>query len=681
MAYGDITSLFSPKKTAASAATAQGYSTPAMQPNVATSTYAGDPRNPGFQPPAAQPEEGVSFANNPRAGTGSQGVVPPLGLPGGATPGERMPGTYTTDAQGNLTLPRDPGITMGQVGQQIDPSIMSLPMPVPGSASKDPTTTSLQPGTPFMQGVDMTVPGAAEKYFSDFGSQYNQQGTGQQYAGNVMARYGTGNTPQTTQYAGDAYRAAAGSPDPHNAQDMMGQVLNNGSNQVQGVLGQVQGTPTGTYGKQAYAGINNMGAQRADQLLAQNLTGGPTRAETFLNQNSGAGPQRADQILAGAMGGGPANAQSVFNETRGGVKANESATTLGGVRGMGSDTSPFYDNAARQAEERIRTSNAARGTYGSSGTDDQVREMNTDLAATKAKEDAQYGLQHAALEGNLAQGADSTALQRAGLLGTMGQGIDTAATARTGMLGGLAQGIDQGATSRLGVLGGLSQGVDQSTNQRLSTLGNLAQGADSSAIAKSGLLANLGTNIDQGELNKLGLEGSLAGNVDANVLARQGLAGNLGTAADTASLNKLGLMGNLASGADASSAVSSRNELDWTKGIGGLMNDSEQLGLSKLNSGMNAAGAAQGAQTTRAQDAFNNEMTMGGALSNTMNQGYSGMSDDDYKYLTDMLTMSTGVGAEGYGQATRGQAQTTANNQSSNDELMNAIKLIIAQKK
>jgi hypothetical protein len=71
------------------------------------------------------------------------------------------------------------------------------------------------------------------------------------------------------------------------------------------------------------------------------------------------------------------------------------------------------------------------------------------------------------------------------------------------------------------------------------------------------------------------------------------------------------LGGQLAGQADTNSLNNANNERQWTQLLSQLGLDASQLGLSRTNAGMDAALAAQGAQRTRGQDYFNNQMSMG----------------------------------------------------------------------
>lgn len=112
-------------------------------------------------------------------------------------------------------------------------------------------------------------------------------------------------------------------------------------------------------------------------------------------------------------------------------------------------------------------------------------------------------------------------------------------------------------------------------------------------------------------------------------------------------LNWANTGGTLARGADTSSAASAANELNWMNGLGAVANNGEQDSLARLGlggnlaatqgsqdlnwlqGGMNAAIGAQTAQSTRGQNAFNNEFMMGTGLSNIMGDTYNQMFQTD----------------------------------------------------
>lgn len=115
-------------------------------------------------------------------------------------------------------------------------------------------------------------------------------------------------------------------------------------------------------------------------------------------------------------------------------------------------------------------------------------------------------------------------------------------------------------------------------------------------------------------------------------------------------LSRAGLAGTLARGADTSSLGQSNNELSWTNGLGGLAGQGESAEINRLNAGMNAGLGAQGAQMQRGQNYFNNEMSMGGAMSGIMQDAYTPGFAGDAAILDDSIAARMGGAAEAYGQ-------------------------------
>lgn len=86
-------------------------------------------------------------------------------------------------------------------------------------------------------------------------------------------------------------------------------------------------------------------------------------------------------------------------------RADEVHQTIEGQKprlSEGPGLDPYYDNAERRAEEKIRTSMAARGMLGTTATDDQVSEMLLNLESEKANREADYELAAAAEDRNWA---------------------------------------------------------------------------------------------------------------------------------------------------------------------------------------------------------------------------------------------------------------------------------------
>lgn len=125
-------------------------------------------------------------------------------------------------------------------------------------------------------------------------------------------------------------------------------------------------------------------------------------------------------------------------------------------------------------------------------------------------------------------------------------------------------------------------------------------------------------------------------------------------------LQRAGLGGQLGSAADVSSRGQSQNALNWMQGLQGVAGQSDTMGLNRLLGGMGAASAAQGAQTTRGQNMFNNQLNMGNALSGTMGEGYGAAFANDKDLFGQWLAGLTGMGAEQQGQATYNAQQQRA---------------------
>jgi hypothetical protein len=158
------------------------------------------------------------------------------------------------------------------------------PFPEPGQGPPVPTVGQLDPGTPFMQGVDMTQPGAAEKYFGDFGAGFTNRGLGQGYAENAYGKYGGGYTPGTTNRAESVFGSVANLPGPQN---------------VQGVFNQTQGgvpadksaaaltkfdasTPQDT--SPFYANAARKGQERIDKSMASRGLYGSSAANDMIGE-------------------------------------------------------------------------------------------------------------------------------------------------------------------------------------------------------------------------------------------------------------------------------------------------------------------------------------------------------------------------------------------------------------
>lgn len=140
-------------------------------------------------------------------------------------------------------------------------------------------------------------------------------------------------------------------------------------------------------------------------------------------------------------------------------------------------------------------------------------------------------------------------------------------------------------------------------------------------------------------------------------------------------LQRAGLGGQLATSSDASSRSSSDLDRSWQTFLSNTAGQADSSGLSRLLGGMTSAGAAQGAQRTRGQDFFNNNMTMGDALARTKTQGYGSMFGNDKDLFGQFLAGLVGEGTEKQGQTTHDAAQARADDVTLLDKIGNLTKL------
>lgn len=140
-------------------------------------------------------------------------------------------------------------------------------------------------------------------------------------------------------------------------------------------------------------------------------------------------------------------------------------------------------------------------------------------------------------------------------------------------------------------------------------------------------------------------------------------------------LNRSSLLGSLGSAADASSLNASGNQRGWTSALGALAQGGDSSGLQNLVAGGNLAGAAQGAQTTRGQNAFTNNLTMGDRMSGIMGTGYGNIFGADEGLAKDVIGLDTGTAADAYNQASQNSATQHQNAADFTNLFGNAVKL------
>jgi hypothetical protein len=411
-------------------------------------------------PPAAPPPGNVT-------GDGTNGVPPPM--PRTPPPGQTLPmGNWELDGNGTPASPykwiwqrNDPGTGSNPAGGGQDrgnPSGGLGGVTTPGGTPIDagtPTSGGEHYGTvpipPYidptggfrlggivggytppsadfgknMTGVDMTVPGAAEMFYGQYGGAMGQAGMPMQSLyQSMLSKYGGGITAPT---AGNAPAASFG------ALPTMGPGFGNlptmgAGPGAFGAAPEVGRAPTSAFGALPTAQYNSFGNYFQDPQLPgqfnQQFGQAPALGQAQWNQNFnpqlpgqfnqqfGAyqGPTGAPTGQFGQMGQiGYQPATNPFaNQYNPGAQLGDRFTQatapqqgqpLGDFSAQNNapaDMSAYYDNAARKAGEQIRSSMSAKGMYGSSAADDQFSEAFTNLAADRAKSEAQYGLDQSA---------------------------------------------------------------------------------------------------------------------------------------------------------------------------------------------------------------------------------------------------------------------------------------------
>lgn len=149
-------------------------------------------------------------------------------------------------------------------------------------------------------------------------------------------------------------------------------------------------------------------------------------------------------------------------------------------------------------------------------------------------------------------------------------------------------------------------------------------------------------------------------------------------------LQRAGLGGQLASGADASSLNALQGQLGWLTGLGGLglgvqnadlqrllgggaLAGQTQAGqLAGLNAGMGAALGAQGALENRGQNFFNNNLQMGNALSQSLQNIYMQQLAAEMGLTSQQIQTALGYG-------TNAANQSVNNQQRSEQGIMNGV--------
>lgn len=125
-------------------------------------------------------------------------------------------------------------------------------------------------------------------------------------------------------------------------------------------------------------------------------------------------------------------------------------------------------------------------------------------------------------------------------------------------------------------------------------------------------------------------------------------------------LRRSALGGQLGSAADVSSRGASESERAWLDALRGVASGADTADLNYLNSGMTAAGEAQGAQTTRGQNMIHNALDLGDRFSGLMGDSYDKTIQGDQGLMSDAQNMRLGNATEQANQASQDYARNAA---------------------
>lgn len=140
-------------------------------------------------------------------------------------------------------------------------------------------------------------------------------------------------------------------------------------------------------------------------------------------------------------------------------------------------------------------------------------------------------------------------------------------------------------------------------------------------------------------------------------------------------LQRGSLLGSLGSGADQSSLAGSADRRNWTSALSNIADQGDTSGLARVLGGANVAGSAQIAQTNRGQNAFNNQLAMGDRMSGILGTGYGNLFGNDQDLMKTIIGLNSGVGAEGYNQASQTGARNATNASNLNNQFGTNVQL------
>lgn len=506
------------------------------------------------------------------------------------------------------------------------------------------------PGAGNMTGGDWTPqssPGAAENYWSQYGSQFNQPGAASNYWNGVQGYFAP--TPTSSEaMSGTMANQLYGSPSA--AEGMYGQYQQSGAftnpgqyeqwfgqngnqlagsgqggallsslvpqyqqsgagenyyNQTQGFYGQ-QGAMEQLYGQHGQDLISGPGAlqQRAGDITG--LINGAQNEQNYYGSQAGflKSPGQTELL---SYGGGP---QSSYAEDY----------LNGGGVGQGLDTlyNRLFTTGARQLDERA----AAGGSFNSGAALRAQEEMQADL-------DARHVQDYTAA----VNAADAAKMSRLGYGLNLAQSGDQAMQSRIGLGANVTGQLDANSLARGNALFGLGQGLSNENLNNFNASFGAAQGAQNASLARVTAGQSAADQAFQERLARLNGQQGTANSMNQNDLSRFQASSQAAQAAQQAAMNRVGLgmsSANTASAAElaritqAGQLQAQQQQLEMQRLLGGgqLSASAGNSTLAGLTAGMSGAIAAQNAQQGRQNDVFNN--TMG--LANAQAGAYAGQT-------------------------------------------------------
>lgn len=250
------------------------------------------------------------------------------------------------------------------------------------------------------------------------------------------------------------------------------------------------------------------GTRTAAYTAQHDPMAGPSRVDAFTAGNKPLDGRGATESLYGDAG--------AYDREGSSTAAGQYWNSLKGASNIPKDMSAYYDRAREKGAAAVDRSAAARGQFNSSHAMDQQRELNADISARQAQDEAKYGLESADLNNRIrsgaSQAADRSAAERFGQRVDSARASDSSGMGRynagyTAALGGGNLDLDR---YRAGLTG--AQQTDSAGDTRY---GSQLRGATSADDALTGRISTLGQGAvaaDRSRLDRVGAFGDrLAG--------------------------------------------------------------------------------------------------------------------------------------------------------------------------